>query len=113
MCTKNELQVITKRIIEEAFNLLADKIYKIILYGSYARGDFTPESDVDVIILLNCSKDEVRLYRKQVSRLSSRIGLQNDVEISILLRDMASYEEGMKVLPFYRNINQEGIILYE
>ncbi len=113
MCTKNELQVITKRIIEEAFNLLADKIYKIILYGSYARGDFTPESDVDVIILLNCSKDEVRLYRKQVSRLSSRIGLQNDVEISILLRDRASYEEGMKVLPFYRNINQEGIILYE
>ncbi len=113
MCTKNELQVITKCIIEEAFNLLADKIYKIILYGSYARGDFTPESDVDVIILLNCSKDEVRLYRKQISRLSSRIGLQNDVEISILLRDRASYEEGMKVLPFYRNINQEGIILYE
>ncbi len=113
MCTKNELQVITKRIIEEAFNLLADKIYKIILYGSYARGDFTPESDVDVIILLNCSKDEVRLYRKQISRLSSRIGLQNDVEISILLRDRVSYEEGMKVLPFYRNINQEGIILYE
>ncbi len=113
MCTKNELQVITKRIIEEAFNLLADKIYKIILYGSYARGDFTPESDVDVIILLNCSKDEVRLYRKQISRLSSRISIQNDVEISILLRDRASYEEGMKVLPFYRNINQEGIILYE
>ncbi len=113
MCTKNELQVITKRIIEEAFNLLADKIYKIILYGSYARGDFTSESDVDVIILLNCSKDEVRLYRKQISRLSSRIGLQNDVEISILLRDRVSYEEGMKVLPFYRNINQEGIILYE
>ncbi len=113
MCTKNELQVITKCIIEEAFNLLADKIYKIILYGSYARGDFTPESDVDVIILLNCSKDEVRLYRKQISRLSSRIGLQNDVEISILLRDRVSYEEGMKVLPFYRNINQEGIILYE
>lgn len=113
MCTKNELQVITKCIIEEAFNLLADKIYKIILYGSYARGDFTPESDVDVIILLNCSKDEVKLYRKQISRLSSRIGLQNDIEISILLRDRVSYEEGMKVLPFYRNINQEGIILYE
>jgi len=113
MCTKNELQVITKCIIEEAFHLLADKIYKIILYGSYARGDFTSESDVDVIILLNCSKDEVKLYRKQISRMSSRIGLQNDIEISILLRDRVSYEEGMKVLPFYKNIDREGIILYE
>lgn len=113
MCTENELQVITKRIIDEVFRLLEDKVYKIILYGSYARGDFTSESDVDVIILLNCSKEEVRSYRKQISKLSSRIGLENDVEVSILLRDRDSYERGLQILPFYRNISREGIVLYE
>lgn len=36
--------------------LLENKIYKIVLYGSYARGDFDTESDVNIIILLdNCT----------------------------------------------------------
>lgn len=112
MCKENDLQIITQSIVDEALGFLADKIYKIILYGSYARGDFTLDSDVDVIIILNCDKDEVKAYRKQFSKLSSRIGLENDIEVSLLLRDRVSYEAGQKVLPFYRNIAGEGVVLY-
>ena len=51
-------------------------------------------------------------YRKQVSQLSSRIGLKNDIEISLLLRDRDTFERGENVLPFYRNIKKDGIELY-
>jgi predicted nucleotidyltransferase len=112
MCTKNELQMVTNRVMDEMLNLFDDKIYKIILYGSYARGDFTPESDVDIMILLNCDKDEVRKYRERVSIISSRIRLEKDIEVSVLLRDRKSYEEGLGVLPFYENVEQEGVVLY-
>lgn len=112
MCSENELQIITKSVVEQALALLEDKIEKIILYGSYARGDFTSESDVDIIILLNCAEEEVEPYRIMISRLASRIGLANDVEVSLLLKTSSSFEKRKTILPFYQNIQKEGVVLY-
>ncbi len=109
---REQINVITKEIVDEVIHLLQKNVYKIVLYGSYARGDFTEESDIDILILLNCSKEQVMMYRKQVSRLSSRIGLKNDIEISLLLRDKETFERGKDILPFYKNIKQEGIEIY-
>lgn len=113
MCSKNELQIITKSVVEQALALLEDKIEKIILYGSYARGDFTAESDVDIIILLKCDEEEVEQYRVMISRLASRIGLANDIEVSLLLKASSSFEKGKKYFRFTRNIQREGVVLYE
>lgn len=52
MCTRNELQNITQTVVRSVLELIENKIYKIVLYGSYVRGDFDTESDVDIIILL-------------------------------------------------------------
>lgn len=112
MEVKNELNIVTEEIVDAVLGLLRNKVYRIMLYGSYARGDFTKESDVDIMILLNCSKEEVKNYRKQVSRLASRIGLKNDIEISLLLRDRETFERGIEILPFYQNVIEEGVALY-
>lgn len=108
----DDINIITKEIVEDVLELFKEKVYKIVLYGSYARGDFTKESDVDIMILLNCDKEEVKQYRKEISRLASRIGLKNDIEISLLLRDKETFEQGQKVLPFYQNVAGEGVELY-
>lgn len=107
-----EINIITKEIVDDVLELFSEKVHKIVLYGSYARGDFTQESDVDIMIILNCDKEEVKQYRKAISRLASRIGLKNDIEISLLLRDKETFEQGQKVLPFYRNVINEGVELY-
>lgn len=112
MCSKNELQTVTQSVIQATLELLADKIYKIILYGSYARGDFDLESDVDIMIILDCSREKIREYRKEVSRIASRISLANDIEVSLLLIDRQSFEERLDILPFYQNVLKEGIALY-
>lgn len=109
---REQISIITNEIVDEVIHLLQDKVYKIVLYGSYARGDFTKESDIDILILLDCDKEQVLQFRKQISRLSSRIGLRNDIEISLLLRDKETFERGKNILPFYRNINREGVEIY-
>lgn len=109
---EDEIKAITEEIVDQAKNLLKENIYKIVLYGSYARGDFDVESDIDVMIIMNCNKEEVCRYRKQISRVASRIGLENDIEVSLLLRDRDTFEQGENVLPFYKNIQREGITLY-
>ena len=109
---REQTNIVINEIVNETLRLLQNKVYKIFLYGSYARGDFTEESDVDILILLNCQKEQVMQYRKQISRLSSRMSLKNDIEISLLLRDRETFESGENVLPFYKNIKREGIQIY-
>ena len=112
MMDKN-IQLVTQSVVEKVIELLQDKIYKIILYGSYARGDFTSESDIDIMILLNCSEEEVRKYRDAVSIIASRVSLDNDIEVSLLLNDKDSFYGRMDILKFYQNVQNEGIVLYE
>ena len=69
MCSKNELQTVTQSVIRAALELLSDKIYKIILYGSYARGDFDLESDV---VLRNILFDAVICRIQQIKSGRSR-----------------------------------------
>ena len=106
------INIVTSEVVSQAVELIKDDIYKIYLYGSYARGDYTSESDIDIMIVLSCDKDKVKSYRKQVSRLASRIGLENDVEVSLLLRDKESFEVGQRLLPFYQNVTREGVTIY-
>ena len=107
-----ELNTITNEVVNSARDLFKDQLWRIMLYGSYARGDFNEESDVDIMILLNCDESDIRKFRKQTCRMASRIGLDNDVEVSLLVRDRDSFEQRRNILPFYRNVNDEGVILY-
>jgi hypothetical protein len=44
--------------------------------------------------------------------VASRVGLKNDVEVSLLLRDRETVERGIQILPFYQNIIAEGVDIY-
>ncbi len=112
MCTGTELQKITQIVVRTVVELLEDEIYKIVLYGSYARGDFDAESDIDIIILLNCDDTKLKFYRKKIILLASQISLENDIEVSLLLKSRETFESRRSILPFYQNIEKEGVVLY-
>ena len=56
---EEKIKNITSEVYEELIKLFGKKIERIFLYGSYARGDFNLESDVDIMILLNCDQKDV------------------------------------------------------
>ncbi len=70
------------------------------------------ESDVDIMILLNCDQREIKEKRKNISRIASRIGLKNDIMISLLARNCDDFENEMEYQPFYQNIEREGLRIY-
>lgn len=109
----NIIQRVTREVVSKAIEVFGEKIYRIILYGSYARGDFTPESDIDVMILIDCKHEELSKYRRAVSKIASDISLNDDVEVSLLLEDRFTYEKWLDTLVFYQNVYNEGIVLYE
>lgn len=66
-----ELNAITSAVVDSARDLFKERLWRVMLYGSYARGDFDEESDVDIMILLDCNESDIRRYRKQTSRMAS------------------------------------------
>lgn len=106
------LKRILARVADSATKAFGSKLNKIFLYGSCARGDDTPESDVDIMIVLDCDFKEVRGFRDKAAEISSNIGLSDDVVLSILLRDRQHFEKNIDFLPFYKNIVREGVKVY-
>lgn len=82
----------------------------MILDGSYARGDNDEYSDMDIMVLFDCSYEEVIGYRKEISNIASRVGLENDILVSIAFRDFFHLR---KVMIFYQNVIKEGHFFME
>ncbi|MCM1087523.1 MAG: nucleotidyltransferase domain-containing protein [Muribaculaceae bacterium] len=101
MCTKSELQQVLKEVRSAAKQLYGDKLDKIILYGSYARGDNTEESDIDIMIVLDGDAADIKKLRGLTAEMASDISLEQEVFLSILLRDRKYFEENLDFLPFY------------
>lgn len=112
MCTKSELDTVLREVRSASQKLYGDKLNKIILYGSYARGDDVEESDIDVMIILDCDISEIRQFRGKTAEMASDISLEQEVFLSILLRDREHFEGNAEFHPFYRNIMKEGRAVY-
>lgn len=112
MCTRLELHTVLEEVKDRSERTFGQMLSKIILYGSYARGDYTDESDIDIMIILDCSGGEVKNLRSAAIEIASDISLEQDVFLSILLRDKKHYEDNIDFLPFYRNISKEGVAVY-
>lgn len=109
---RDALAAVLDELANNLHGLLGDKLDKIVLYGSYARGDNSGESDVDILVLTDLSPEENRKLRREVNRMFSRIGLKHDVLLSMFLIDKKAYEEWMAVTPFYQNIEKDGVVIY-
>ncbi len=79
-----------------------DKIYKIILFGSTARGEAKEESDIDVLIVAD------KLSQREISKIAFQILLEYGEVISVIVEDRSRFEK-YKGYSFHRNILKEGV----
>lgn len=91
--------------------LLGDKLSKIIMYGSYARGDYHQYSDVDVMILVKMSEEEIKQIENTIYDMVFDIQMETGVDISPIIKNEDQYEYWVDVLPFYRNVRDEGVVI--
>ncbi len=102
----NELLILVDQVFGE-------KAKRVILYGSYARGDFNRSSDIDVMILTDLNEDELIEYRDKLWDLAYDIELENNVILSPLVKNIDKFNYWLNALPFYMNVEKEGVILSE
>ena len=92
-------------------DLFSDSILAIILYGSVARNDNTDESDIDIVIIIKNEMDDAT--KEQFIHWSAELDLRYERVVSIIDIQEENMEKWGNVLPFYQNIQKEGIILWK
>ncbi|HIK09121.1 MAG TPA: nucleotidyltransferase domain-containing protein [Oscillatoriaceae cyanobacterium M33_DOE_052] len=103
-----KIEEIVKKTSQEIKNIYGNQLDRIILFGSQARGDARPDSDIDVLIVLKNSFN----YFQESQRISEPIAelcLEYNVLISCAFATLQKYQEYDS--GFFRNIRREGVII--
>jgi predicted nucleotidyltransferase len=100
-------------IVDDLKNIFHDKLHKVFLYGSYARGEAKPESDLDVFVLLNVPDVDSREYRIKMAEAEVDIALKYKIVPMIIPENSNEFYDNIDVIPLFKNIKKESILLYE
>ena len=107
---------ITTRNLLDQYTEILQKIYgkhlkKVILYGSYARGDYHTDSDVDVVAIVHGDRKTLQQQLKKVWDSSCELELEYDTVLSPTVIPYEEFKQYQTILPYYRNISQEGVVI--
>ena len=103
----NTIQYFTNRVR----TLLGNRVKQVILYGSYARGDYNDSSDVDIMILTDFTFEEIEKYRDDISDIAFDIELETGIILSPIIKNIDKYNERVNIIPFYTNVQKDGVVL--
>ncbi|HJK87116.1 MAG TPA: HEPN domain-containing protein [Candidatus Megaira endosymbiont of Nemacystus decipiens] len=122
---KNKLGLIKSKILSVA----GDKIDKIILFGSYGRGDwvkdmyveghvtYSYESDLDILIILKKGKyshSKAINMEYKISKKLEEKQLERDPWVTIIIEPISAVNEQLRIGQyFFSDIKKEGILIYD
>ena len=98
--------------IEEIKNIYGTHLHKILLYGSYARGEETSSSDIDIMILVDLDEISIKNYADLLNDVTFDMNLSYDIMLMPVVKNEEHFEKWISFYPFYRNVSQEGVALY-
>lgn len=107
--TADQLQLLSQEVKQSLTELYGDRLDQVVLYGSYARGDFHAESDVDFLVVLRDNTFRQSQESDKYWDLTWNIWLQYGVWLSIRTAFIDKYNASD--LFYYRNVRREGIPL--
>ncbi|MEO8231221.1 MAG: DUF433 domain-containing protein [Ignavibacteriota bacterium] len=103
-----ELKIILNEVKEKLKEVYKDELVDILLYGSYARGEYSENSDIDLLIVLKNIKSVGNEIDKIVDAIYD-INLKYNTLISVLPVSLNDYKNINS--PLLLNIRQEGVLV--
>ena len=109
--TDPRINAVINEVLQASKDTLGDKLDKVILFGSYARGDFDSDSDIDFCILADVPRDEATKWRRDINNRIPKIDLEYDIIVSLHIINSTMFYNHIDILPYYKNVMQEGVEL--
>lgn len=93
---------------ERLRSIYGDRLVRVILYGSRARGDARPDSDVDVLVVLRGPIDAYQEIKRLV-RLETDLYDQFDLHVAFQPYDEVTFQDRRRL--FIQNVQADGVAL--
>lgn len=91
--------------------LLGNTLDSVILYGSYARGDYSELSDIDVMILVTLTEEKIKKISDEISDMAFEYLMRFGADISPVIINVDHFNYWADNLPYYRSVRDEGVKL--
>ena len=107
------IEEIVNKFVDGVSKILGNKVKKIMLYGSYARGDYNESSDVDIMILTDLDGIELSKKEKEIWDFAYDLEAEYDfsIHLSPFLNNIDFFDNRASFVPFYKNVQKEGVAL--
>ena len=76
-------------------------------------GDYNNSSDIDILVLTDYKPSQFYSVLKKLSNMTYDIELDYNVILIPLINNIKSYNDEVDTIPFYGNIQKEGVVLSE
>jgi len=106
-----KLNYILSDFVNECHITFNNKLSDVRLFGSYARGDYNEDSDIDIMIILDMNDNDVRKSRDDICRITAMLELKHCITISPVVYGKNEYE-ARKSFGFCKNVEKEGVSQY-
>ena len=107
VATRKDALEIAEQVKKGLEEIYGRRLIAVYLYGSAARDELTPDSDIDIAVILDEITDRYREH-KRLSQLGADISLQNDTVVLFLLASQQEFQT--RRLAIFQNIGREGIL---
>ncbi len=105
---KEKLDLICRKMADCYRRIFGDKVREIYLYGSYARGDYDEESDVDFAAIVDEDRLPMQQKLKQLWYEADDIDPDYEALISPTAIPSREFEKYKHHMAYYKNILKEG-----
>ena len=102
---------IFQQLIPGIVEIYGDLLVSVILYGPVARGTQTEASDIDIAVMLR--SEENADMKERITDLIVNLELEHNKVISVLRIDYEKFKMWEETMPFYKDIKDDGIILWQ
>lgn len=107
------IQELLKQYVAAVQKIYGGHLKQVILFGSYARGDFNKDSDVDIMVLVDLQDAQIEVYSDSLSELGFEYNVNHDIWFMPVVKNIEHFRYWCVEYPFYANVAKEGISLYE
>ena len=108
----DDIQHYLKAYTKGIRSIYNEHLLEVILYGSYAKGNYGYSSDIDIMIIVDMPDEEIKKYRRTLSTYTYDINTQFDIDIRAMAKNKDIFSKWENVYPFYKNVRTEGVHLY-